>query len=108
MKFAEERRQHPRKMGEGLIVLIGGHGHPLVDISIGGLSFQSNSYKTGDQIRLKLARLIDMTDCVECKITVVAVSETITRGQLHETMAAMSYIVRHIGEVTGVSPSYFR
>ena len=108
MKLSEERRRHPRKIGDGLIVLIGGHGHPLVDISIGGLSFQSNSYKTGDSILIKLARLNDMTDSVECRITVVAISETITRGQLHETMAAMSYIIRHIGEVTGVPPSYFR
>ena len=108
MTFAEERRRHPRKIGDGLIVIIGGHGHSLVDISIGGLSFQSNGYKKGDRIRLKLARLTDMTDCVNCKITVVETTDVVTRVKFRADIRVMSYIVRHIGEVTGVSPFYFR
>jgi len=108
MTQIRERRQHPRCMGEGLIVLIGGRGYPLVDISISGLSFQGGGFGVGDRVTVKVAKLFKMAECVEGVITVISAEETVTRGEFEPTLVVMGYIVRHMSEVTGVKPNYFK
>jgi len=104
----KDRRNHPRRMGDGLIVLIGGRGFPLVDISIAGLSFQGSGFGVGDRVTLKIAQLLKMKECVEAVITVVATEETITRGRIEPKIAVMEYIVQHFSDVIGAEPHYFK
>ncbi len=103
-----ERRRHVRRVGEGLIVLIDGRGYSIVDISIAGLSFQTSGHRVGERVALKIARLTDLNDGVEGRITVVDSSDAVTRGQFLPTARLMHYIVGHIAEATGVSPAYFK
>ena len=105
-----ERRGHARKIGDGLIVVIEGRCYPLIDISVGGLSFQANGLDTDKNALLsfKLARLQDMNDAADGKIRVVDSDEAATRGEFIATISLMGYIIRHIGEVTGVTPFYFK
>ena len=95
-------------MAQGLIVLIEDKGYPVIDISAGGLSFQAAGYRPGDVVTLKIAQTATIENCVEGKITVVKGSEGITRGEFSMTMQLMRYVVRHIGSVLGVEPTYFR
>lgn len=107
MQFTE-RRQHGRKVGEGLIVLIDGKTHPIVDISVAGVAFQAQGHKAGDRIRLSLATLRALTDAVEANATVRAAGNGVVRCEFIPTAKLMRYIVAHIGEVTGQQPAYFR
>ena len=104
----KERRRHIRKIGQGLIVLIGGRAFPVIDISTSGISFQATGNKVGDKIALKIAQIADIKDCADGIITVKSVSETATRGEFQPTVALMRYIVGHIGDATGTEPAYFR
>ena len=108
MTHFKERRKHPRRMGEGLIVLIDGRGYPLVDISIAGVSFQGTGFGVGKTVTVTVAKLLKMAECAEGVITVVAADETITRGEFKPNVAMMGYIVEHMSDVTGVKPTYFK
>lgn len=103
-----DRRRQLRKIGQGLVVLIDGRAHPVVDISTAGISFQSVGHKAGAKVSLKIAQLTNISDCIDGIITVKSVSDTTTRGEFHPTMPLLRYIIRHIGETTGAEPAYFR
>lgn len=105
---AGDRRRHLRKIGQGLVVLLDGRAHPVIDISTAGVSFQSSGHKVGAKITLRIARLADISDCVDGIITIKSVSDTTTRGEFQPTMPLLRYIIRHIGEATGTEPAYFR
>ncbi|RAU22755.1 PilZ domain-containing protein [Paramagnetospirillum kuznetsovii] len=103
-----DRRKLPRKVGQGLIVLIDGRAHTVIDISTAGIAFQTCGSPKGSIVSLKLAQLADISNCIEAKITVVSSQETITRGEFKPTMPLLRYIISHIGEATGTEPAYFR
>jgi hypothetical protein len=103
-----ERRQHMRKMGDGLAVLIDGKVFPVVDVSISGISFQATGFRPGDRIRLSLAALHSLEDSVEAMVTVKTMDGGILRGEFAPTAKLMRYIVTHLGQVTGAAPAYFR
>ncbi len=107
MTNPKDRRRHARKVGQGLIVLIGGKVYPVVDISTVGLSFQATGYRGGDSIVLKLAQLTNISDCIEARITVTSSDNTVTRGEFKPTVPLLRYIISHIGEATGAEPAYF-
>lgn len=108
MTITTERRRLVRKIGQGLVVLINDRAHPVVDISTAGVCFQSSGHKVGERLRLKIAQLADINDCIEGTITVKSVGEATTRGEFLPTMPLLRYIISHIGEATGTEPAYFR
>ena len=103
-----ERRRLPRKIGQGLAALIDGKAHPVIDISTAGVSFQGIGQKMGAKLAVKIARMSDFNDCIDCVITVKSEEGNVTRGEFLPTMALMRYIIGHIGETTGAEPAYFR
>jgi len=103
-----DRRQTIRRIGQGLVVLIDGHVHPVIDISTAGVSFQSVGHAVNARLHLKIARVADMNDCIDGTITVKSVGETVTRGEFQPTMPLLRYIISHMGEATGAVPAYFR
>lgn len=103
-----DRRQTIRRIGQGLVALIDGHVHPVIDISTAGLSFQSAGHAVNDRLHLRIARVTDMSDCIDGTITVKSVGETVTRGEFQPTMPLLRYIIGHMGEATGTAPAYFR
>ncbi|CUW40907.1 protein of unknown function [Magnetospirillum sp. XM-1] len=108
MTQIKERRQHARKMGDGLAVLIDGKVFPLLDVSLAGLSFQGNGMRPGDRVRLTLAAVRSLDDCVEAMVTVKVAEGGVIRGEFSPTAKLMRYIVAHLGEITGAEPAYFR
>jgi hypothetical protein len=108
MNKQQERRQHIRKIGQGLVVLIDGRVHPVVDISTAGISFQAAGLKIGDRLKLKIAQLADISDCIGGVITIKSVNDTTTRGEFLPTVPLMRFIIAHMGEATGTVPAYFR
>jgi hypothetical protein len=104
----KERRQFARKIGDGLVVLIGGRVHPIVDISVSGLSFQGGGFARDSAIRLTLASLQSLEDCVEAQVTIKSVQGGVVRAEFMPTTRLMRYIIAHMGEVTGTKPVYFR
>ena len=108
MNQVKERRQHIRKMGDGLAALINGKVFPVVDISLSGLSFQGAGHRPGDQIRLTVAALHALDDSVEANVTIKASEGGILRGEFAPTAKLMRYIVSHLGVLTGAQPAYFR
>ncbi|ARJ67849.1 hypothetical protein WV31_20450 [Magnetospirillum sp. ME-1] len=108
MTQIKERRQHVRKLGDGLAVLIDGKVYPLTDISLSGVSFQGSGVRPGDRIRLSLAAVRSLDDCVEAVVTVKVAEGGIVRGEFSPTAKLMRYIVAHLGDVTGAEPAYFR
>ena len=103
-----DRRRLVRKIGQGLVVLIDGRAHPVVDISTAGISFQFSGPKIGAKLSLKIARLADLADCIDGVITIKSASENTLRGEFHPTVPLLRYIISHIGEATGTKPAYFR
>jgi hypothetical protein len=103
-----ERRRLPRKIGHGLAALIDGKAYPVIDISTGGVSFQGIGQKLGARLAMKIARMSDFSDCIDCVVTVKSEEGNVTRGEFLPTMALMRYIIGHIGEATGAEPAYFR
>lgn len=103
-----ERRQHGRKVGDGLIVLLDGKTYPVIDISVAGVAFQARGHREGDRIRLSLATLGSLEDSIEANATVRAAADGVVRCEFIPTARLMRYIVGHIGEVTGQQPAYFR
>ena len=108
MPRTTERRRLSRKIGQGLAALINGKAHPVIDISTAGVSFQGIGQKMGAKLALKIARMSDFNDCIDCVITVKSEEGNVTRGEFQPTMALMRYIISHIGETTGAEPAYFR
>ena len=108
MALDTDRRRTARRIGQGLVVLIDGRAHPVVDISTAGISFQSTGHKVGGKLGLKIARLANISDCVDGVITVKSSGDTTTRGEFQPTMPLLRYIIGHIGEATGTVPAYFR
>jgi hypothetical protein len=108
MNQIKDRRHLVRKVGQGLVILIQDRAHTVVDISTAGVSFQTSGHQAGNTIPVKLARLIDINDCIEAKITVISAEESITRCEFKPTMPLLRYIIRHIGEATNTDPAYFR
>jgi hypothetical protein len=104
----DDRRRYARKIGHGLVLLIDGRAHPVVDISTAGISFQASGHRLGSAITARLARLSKLDDCVDAKITVKGIGEATTHGEFRPTMALLRYIIGHIGEATGTQPAYFR
>ena len=102
-----ERRRSIRKIGHGLVVLIDGRVHPVIDISTEGVSFQGAGHRIGARIELKIARLADISDCIGGAITIKSTGDTTVRGEFHPTMPLLRYIIQHIGEATGTHPAYF-
>lgn len=102
-----EKRRHIRKIGEGLVVVIGARVFPLLDISVAGVSFQATGYKVGDTVSLSIAQSADMTKAVDGRITVVAAGGTIVRGRFYPTMRLMRFIIRHFSDAAGIAPRYF-
>ncbi|WP_245651099.1 PilZ domain-containing protein [Paramagnetospirillum marisnigri] len=98
----------PRKVGQGLVVLINGKVHPVIDISTAGVSYQAANHKIGATVALTIARLSDISDCIDAKITVISKDETVTRAEFKPTMPLLRYIISHIGEATRAVPAYFR
>ena len=107
MKQIRERRHYIRKMGDGLVVLIDGKVFPLIDISVTGVSFQATGYSVGQSLSIKLAKLTSMADGVDGEITVVAITDTISRAKFYPTMRLMRFIIRQLSEFSGIAPRYF-
>lgn len=103
----ETRRPH-RTIGHGLVILIDGHAHPVLDISTAGVAYQAGRHPVGATIAVTLARLDAISDCIAGKITVISSQESITRGEFKPTVPLLSYILSHIGAATGAEPAYFR
>ncbi|MDO8605423.1 MAG: PilZ domain-containing protein [Phaeospirillum sp.] len=108
MTQTPDRRNHIRKVGQGLVVLIDGRVHPVVDISIAGISFQAAGHTVGTKVSLKIARISDINDCIGGTITIKSAGDTTTRGEFLPTMPLLRYIIGHIGEATGTKPAYFK
>ena len=108
MAAHKERRNHPRRVGQGLVVMIEGRGFPLVNISISGVSFQSTAFKTGDEVTVIIAQLMNPKESVETRLKVVNVQGSIVHGEFFSTMRLMRYIVLHMADVTGYEPEYFK
>jgi len=103
----KERRRHIRRIGQGLVVVIGQRLHPIIDISITGVAFQTGGGAPGDQMTIRLAKMTDPLHGITATITVVEVTETVTRAEFQPTIALLRFIIGHISEVTGASPIYF-
>jgi hypothetical protein len=103
-----ERRDNVRQYWKGLVVLIEDRVYPVLDISVSGVSFQASSHSVGSSVKLKLAQLSNLDDCVDGTITVRASSDSITRGEFAANMTLLRYIVGHIGKVSGASPTFFK
>lgn len=108
MPHFTERRRQPRRLGEGLILLIDGRAFPVLDISVAGISFQATGYKPNDRIAATLTETANPAAGVETSITVRAVGNGVVRGEFYPTNKLMRFIMAHVGEVTGGAPSYFR
>jgi hypothetical protein len=108
MSSQQERRKIVRKIGQGLVVLIDDKALPVIDISTGGVAFQTLGQVLTGTVHARIARLADITDCVDAKIAVKLSDRTTTRGEFLPTMALLRYIIGHIGEATGTEPSYFK
>ena len=108
MNQHHERRQHSRRIGHGLVVLIDNRSHPVIDISVEGVKYQGNGSHVGATVSLKLARLDDMKDCVEGRVEVVDIDYATTRGRFIPTVGLLRYIIGHISKVTGSDPTYFK
>jgi hypothetical protein len=104
----KERRQHARKMGDGLAVLIEGKVFPVIDISLAGISFQGSGFRPGDQVRLTVAALRALDDNVDAQVTIKVAESGVLRAEFAPTAKLMRYIIAHLGDVTGASPAYFR
>lgn len=107
MDESEGRHNPIRRIGQGLVVVIERRIYPIVSISTAGLGFQATGYKVGDHVRMKIAKMLDLNTGVEATLAVTSAEETITRGEFLPTIPLLRYIIDHIGEVTGVEPSYF-
>lgn len=103
-----ERRQHPRRMGEGMVVIVNDRAYPVLDVSIAGISFQSSGHRVEDRLKATLAMLADMSDCVEVGLTIKAAGGSILRAEFQPTAKLMRYIVMHQSKVSGGQPAYFR
>ena len=108
MTESSERRRHPRRVGEGLVVLIGGKMFPLIDVSVKGLSFQGTGHKVGDSIQLKIAEMRNLANCVAAELRVIQAGDVITRGEFLARMDLMKYIIAHVADVNGGEPYYFK
>ena len=108
MNVQIERRANIRQIGDGLVVVINGKGNSLVNISVDGVCFQSHKLEIGDTIQAKIARLVDLSDCVDTQLTVVNVRGSVVHAKFYNTMTLMRYIISHISEITGVKSSYFK
>lgn len=97
-----------RKIGQGLVVLIDGRSYPVIDISTIGITFQAVGHKVGAAVRLKIAQLANISDCIDGVITVKSSGDTTTRGEFRPTIPLMRYIIGHMGEATATEPAYFR
>jgi len=106
MNDTEERRQHPRQPGQGLVVMIGRRLFPIANISLSGLGFQGCGYQQEEVLKVQIARIDALEDRVDVTLTVRAVEDNMVRAEFHPTLPLMSYIVSHFGEVMGVSPTY--
>ncbi|MFD2234286.1 PilZ domain-containing protein [Phaeospirillum tilakii] len=102
-----ERRQHPRLPGHGLVVVVGRQMFPIANLSIAGLAFQGGpNHQVGDTLRIRIARIDAPEDCVNAVVTVRAADEFMVRGEFHPTLPLMSYIVAHLGDISGIAPTY--
>ena len=90
------------------MVLIDSRVFPLINISVTGLSFQASGYRVGERITLKVAKFLNMKDCIQADIFVKVSTDTVTRAEFYSTMPLMRYIIRHISEVTGTPATYFK
>jgi len=108
MDESEDQRHQIRKIGQGLVVVIDRRIYPIVTLSTAGLGFQATGYKVGEHVRMKITKMLDLNAGIDATLSVTSAEETITRGEFLPTIPLLRYIIDHIGEVTGVSPSYFR
>lgn len=104
-----DRRQNPRCYGRDLLVSNNGQGYPVLNISEGGLCFEGTPFAVGQTVVLTLSSLAKPADGVNAECRVV----TVRQGNTHlaftsVTMALLTFVMSHIGEVLGVSPYYFR
>lgn len=103
-----ERRHFTRKIGDGLVVIVDGRVYPVVNISVSGISFQGTGFSADTVIRMSLATLHALEDCVEAQLAIKVAEAGMVRGEFLPTTRLMRYIVAHMGEVTGTKPAYFR
>ena len=73
MHKMQNRRDHHRLPGQVLMVTIGIKPYALIDISIGGVAFESGNCEAGDVVRLKIVSVLDSYDYVEADCEVVRV-----------------------------------
>ena len=95
-----ERRRVGRQNGQGLVVLMDGQVHTVVDISVNGVSFQGRGLAVGQTISVRLARLVDLSDAVDAKVTVKGLTGSVVHGEFHGTLSLMRYVVGKIGPDT--------
>ncbi|HIJ64185.1 MAG TPA: PilZ domain-containing protein [Rhodospirillaceae bacterium] len=86
-----------RQNGQGLVILMDGQVHTVVDVSVNGVSFQGRGLTVGQTISVRLARLVDLNDAVEAKVTVKGLTGSVVHGEFHGTLSLMRYVVAKIG-----------
>jgi hypothetical protein len=110
MTQLKERRRHIRKMADGMVAIIDGRVHPVVDISVAGLSIQCSALSRGQTVELHLSSLDDLQDRVPARVTVRAVGGALTHAEFFPTMRLLRYVINRLSEMTGIAPvsEYFR
>ncbi|RAU22167.1 PilZ domain-containing protein [Paramagnetospirillum kuznetsovii] len=106
--FGKDRRRHSRRFGDGMVVVIDNRIFPIFDISVSGIRFQCAGGKPGDKISLRVARLQNMSDFVDCQAIVRHADETSIRAEFIPTFRLMKFLLGHFGEINGTSPVFFK
>jgi hypothetical protein len=105
MRQLRERRRHIRYIGQHLLIVINGKAHPIMDISIGGVSFQGTGFTVGDPLSLTLVSAFANKDVMPGIGEVRAISGSKVHVKfVRPTLPLLRYIIAHIAEVTGIEP----
>ena len=100
-----EHRKDIRVLARGIIVIIDGHVHPVINISAGGMCIQATCFSAGEKASAKVAKMRDISKAVNADFVVRQIDETKARVQfIDPKLPLLRLIVSHVGSVIGVEP----
>ena len=97
MHGSAERRKLKRYPGEVAFLDIEGQAYAIIDISPLAVTFETETHKGGDQIRMRIVSALDETDFKEATCRIIRVQETRAAGVfLDQTPEFEKYIIDYI------------
>ncbi len=93
----DERRDRARFPGQVLFIKIGFKPYPLIDVSVGGVGFESEGLSVGQIVNIKIVSVLDETDNVDAKCEVLnIVGYRVAARFIDPSETLLSYIKSYI------------